>query len=641
MYNITFKQQDGGEEVTIAAAHGENILELARKANIAIDAPCGGNGSCGKCRVKLLKGEVYSQISSHINDYDYFGGWRLACVSTASGNCTISVPDIASAYKSRLRVTDLSSPLEAAIFKELKDSMNNAGLTMRNGYRSFQLELSPPSLNDTLPDNERLFRALSAKTGKPHISTRYTLMRSLPDILRDNDFKVRCMFRTDGRDSLRILEVFPYDDKTQMCGLAVDIGTTTISVLLVNLENGFIISKGSTGNGQIRYGADIINRIIEQQKPGGVERLRYAVIHESLMPVVHKLCEEANVSTEHIYKVAVAANTTMNHLLLGINANYIRTEPYIPAFFHTDAIFTREIGIPLAPGAQMRIAPNIGSYVGGDVTAGTLASMMWNSPELSLLVDLGTNGEIVFGNSDFLMSCACSAGPAFEGGDIKCGMRATDGAIEGFTIDHDTMEPTLTVIGDQRPVGLCGSGIIDSIAELFRHGVIDGRGKFARTGPRVIIDPTYGTGKYVLARTDESATGREIFIDETDIDNFIRTKGAIFSAIMTLMEPLGFTPEDISNVYIAGGIGSGINIRNAVKIGMFPRLPDERYKYVGNTSLSGAYAVLMSRTATNKLEELAKSITYVELSTQPGYMDSFVAACFLPHTDTSLFPFED
>jgi uncharacterized 2Fe-2S/4Fe-4S cluster protein (DUF4445 family) len=421
----------------------------------------------------------------------------------------------------------------------------------------------------------------------------------------------------------------------------VDIGTTTISVLLVNLQNGFIISKGSTGNGQIRYGADVINRIIEQQKPGGVERLRYAVIHESLMPVVHKLCEDAGVSTERIYKVAVAANTTMNHLLLGINANYIRTEPYIPAFFHTDPIFTREIGMPFAPGARMSVAPNIGSYVGGDITAGTLASMMWNSPDLSLLVDLGTNGEIVFGNSDFLMSCACSAGPAFEGGDIKCGMRATDGAIEGFTVDHDTMEPALTVLGGLRPVGLCGSGIIDTIAELFRHGVIDGRGKFARFGTRVIIDETYGTGKYVLARSDESATGREIFIDETDIDNFIRTKGAIFSAIMTLMEPLGFTPEDITNVYIAGGIGSGINIKNAVKIGMFPRLPEERYHYVGNTSLSGAYAVLTSKTATQKLKELAKSITYVELSTQPGYIDSFVAACFLPHTNVAMFPPED
>ncbi|NLB28757.1 MAG: DUF4445 domain-containing protein [Clostridiales bacterium] len=640
MYNITFRQQETGEEVTVSAVHGENILALAQKANVAIDAPCGGNGSCGKCRVKLSKGEVYSQISSHINDYDYFGGWRLACVSAASGDCTITVPDIASAYKGRLRVTDLSSPLEAAIFKELKENLSGAGLTMKSGYHSTVLSLSAPTLEDTLPDNERLFRALAAKTGAAHVSTRYTLMRSLPDILRENNFEIRCMYMADSPGSLRILEVLPSDDRTLMCGLAVDIGTTTISVLLVNLENGFIISKGSTGNGQIRYGADIINRIIEQQKPGGVERLRYAVLQESLMPVVHKLCEDANVSTEHIYKVAVAANTTMNHLLLGINANYIRTEPYIPAFFHTDPIFTREIGIPLAPGARMSIAPNIGSYVGGDITAGTLASMIWASPELSLLVDIGTNGEIVFGNSDFLVSCACSAGPAFEGGDIKCGMRATDGAIEGFTIDPETMEPTLTVMGEQLPIGLCGSGIIDTIAELFRHGVIDGRGKFARTGPRVIMDETYGTGKYVLARSDESATGREIFIDETDLDNFIRSKGAIFSAIMTMLEPLGFTPEDISNVFIAGGIGSGINIKNAVKIGMFPKLPDERYHYLGNTSLSGAYAVLMSRTATEKLSELAKSITYLELSTQPGYMDSFVAACFLPHTDTSLFPDE-
>jgi uncharacterized 2Fe-2S/4Fe-4S cluster protein (DUF4445 family) len=636
-YEITFRPE-GGEDVTIFAAHGENLLDLARKANVAIDAPCSGNGSCGKCRVRLMEGEVYSAITRHINDYDYYNGWRLACVSKVTGRARFLVPDIASAYKSRLRVTDMSSPLEMSIFTELTESLYGAGMKMHSGYYSAPLELEPPSLDSTMPDNERIVRAVRDATGFSDVSIRYSLLRNLPDILRANDFKVRVMVMEDRCSSLRILDVFPIGDKEPMCGLAVDIGTTTVSALLVDLETGRIIAKGSSGNGQIRYGADVINRIIEQQKPGGIERLRYAVIHESLLPVIHRLCDDSGVSPERIYRATVAANTTMNHLLLGINANNIRIEPYIPAFFETESLFTRELGIDLSPGAKLALAPNIGSYVGGDVTAGALASMMWASPELTLLVDLGTNGELVFGNNEFLMACACSAGPAFEGGDIKCGMRATDGAIDGCAIDAGTMEPELAVIGGEAPVGLCGSGIIDVIAELFRAKIINGKGKFVREGARVIYDEEYGGARYVIASPEASATGREIYIDETDIDNFIRTKGAIFSAIMTLTEPLGFSPEDISRVFVAGGIGSGINIKNAIRIGMFPGLPEERFRYIGNSSLSGAYAILMSADASRKLSELAKSITYVELSTQAGYMDEFVAACFLPHTDSSLFP---
>jgi uncharacterized 2Fe-2S/4Fe-4S cluster protein (DUF4445 family) len=588
--------------------------------------------------VRLLEGEVYSAITRHINDYDYYNGWRLACVSKVSGKAKLLIPDIASAYKSRLRVTDMSSPLEMSIFTELQDSMHTAGLKLHSGYYSAPLELEPPSLENTMPDNERLVRAVRDATGFTDVSIRYSLLRNLPDILRANNFRVRVMVMEDRGASLRILDVFPYDDDAPMCGLAIDIGTTTVSALLVDLETGRIIAKGSSGNGQIRYGADVINRIIEQQKPGGVERLRYAVIHESLLPIIHRLCDDSGMSPERIYRATVAANTTMNHLLLGVNAANIRLEPYIPAFFETEPLFSRELGIDLSPGAKLSLAPNIGSYVGGDVTAGALASMMWASPELTLLVDLGTNGELVFGNNEFLMACACSAGPAFEGGDIKCGMRATDGAIDGCQIDAATMEPTLAVIGGEAPVGLCGSGIIDVIAELFRTKIINGRGKFVREGERVIYDAEYGGARYIIAHPDASATGREIYIDETDIDNFIRTKGAIFSAIMTLTAPLGFTPEDISRVFVAGGIGSGINIKNAIRIGMFPGLPEERFRYIGNSSLSGAYAILMSSGAASKLSELAKSITYVELSTQAGYMDEFVAACFLPHTDSSLFP---
>jgi uncharacterized 2Fe-2S/4Fe-4S cluster protein (DUF4445 family) len=594
-----------------------------------------------------LEGEVYSAITRHINDYEYYNGWRLACLSKVTGSAKLLVPDIAAAYKSRLRVSDLSSPAELRIFNELQSALRAAGLEFGNGYSSAVIELPPPTLDDTMPDNERLTRAVAAELEElgeetRSIQMRYSLLKKLPEALRENGFHVKCLMFAD-KYSVRILDVIAAEETSALCGLAVDIGTTTVSALLVDLESGRILAKGSTGNGQIRYGADVINRIVEQQKPGGVERLRYAVVHESLLPLIFRMCDDAGISPEHIGSVALAGNTTMNHLLLGINADYLRREPYIPAFFQIPAVFTREVGIDLASGARMAVAPNIGSYVGGDVTAGALASMIWNEPELSLLVDLGTNGELVFGNNEFLMACACSAGPAFEGGDIKCGMRATDGAIDGCEIDGETMAAKLQIIGGDGgdgPVGLCGSGIIDVIAELFHNRIINGKGKFVRSGERVVYDD-FGSGRYVLATTSESATGREIYIDETDIDNFIRTKGAIFSAIMSLTAPLGFTPDDIESVLVAGGIGSGINVRNAIRIGMFPGLPEERFKYIGNSSLSGAYAALVSDSAAAKLAELAKSITYVELSTQAGYMDSFVAACFLPHTDASLFPPDD
>ena len=271
--------------------------------------------------------------------------------------------------------------------------------------------------------------------------------------------------------------------------------------------------------------------------------------------------------------------------------------------------------------------------------AGALTSLIWDKDEFSLFIDLGTNGELVFGNRDFMMSCACSAGPAFEGGDISCGMRATDGAVEAVVIDKDTMEPTLSIVGDagQKPVGICGSGIIDVIAELYRTSIISAKGQFVREGKRVAHDE-HGMGRYILATKDESETGREISITEVDIDSFIRAKAAIFSAINIMLSSLDMDVTVLEHVYVAGGIGSGINMENAVHIGMFPDVDRSLFEYIGNSSLAGAYAMARSDNAVDKVDELASNMTYMELSTNPRYMDEFVAACFLPHTNRELFP---
>ena len=637
MYQVIFTFENGATPVTATAAPGETLLETARAANVAIDAPCSGNGSCGKCRVKLISGEVEGLQTSHISDEEYADGWRLSCCTYARSDVTVQVPDIASAYRSRMKTADLSTGEEVAIFEALLAGVKEAGIRLDNNYCAVDLALSEPTLEDTMPDNERLTWALEEATGCERIELPFYPMSRLPKALRDAEWKVRVLGeKKDG--TFTVYDVTGQDDNAPMCGLAIDIGTTTVSAVLFDLKDGRLLSKASGGNGQIRYGADVINRIIEQGKPGGRKKLQDAIIKETLVPLTAEMCKDAKLSARRILRMCVASNTTMNHLFVGVDADPVRMEPYIPAFFHWDGLKAGDLGLPAHPNAPILLAPNIGSYVGGDITAGTFAGMIWNKDELSLFIDLGTNGEIVFGNRDFLMSCACSAGPAFEGGDISCGMRATDGAIESCVIDRDTMQPTFGIIGEagQKPVGLCGSGIIDTIAELFRTGIINSKGLFVREGARVARDH-HGTGRYILAFPEESATGREVALNEVDILNFIRAKGAIYSAIDTLLSAMDMDQSVIEGVYVAGGIGSGINMKNAVRIGMFPNVPLELFHYIGNSSQAGAYAMALSDEAAKKVEEVAKNMTYMELSTHPGYMDAFVAACFLPHTDASRF----
>ncbi|MBR2937806.1 MAG: DUF4445 domain-containing protein [Oscillospiraceae bacterium] len=631
-------QLEGAGAVEMTCNPGDNLLELARRGNVAIDAPCSGNGSCGKCRVKLLEGELETIPSRHITPEEFEAGWRLSCNCKVIGDCTVLVPDIASAYQSRMKTADLSSPEEVAIFESAKTEMETEGnLPYTNCFCAVQVEMDAPSEADTMPDNERLTWAVQSVAEVDTVKIPYTVMVKLAATLRENDYRV-CVKGEKKDGVFTCMEIGPYDD-TKLVGCAIDIGTTTVSMVLVDLISGEILAKGSSGNGQIRYGADVINRIIESSRPGGKKRLQDAIVKETLTPIIANLCKAADISARSILRLSIGANTTMNHLLVGVDADPVRMDPYIPSFFAWEGLTAQDLKLPANPLAPIIIAPNIGSYVGGDITAGTLATMMWDRDEMTLFIDLGTNGEIVFGNRDFLMSCACSAGPAFEGGDISCGMRATDGAIEAVTIDKDSMEPTLTIVGDagQKPVGICGSGIIDIISELFRCGIINARGLFAREGSRVARD-AHGMGRYILATAAESETGREVSINEVDIDNFIRAKGAIYSGIDTLLQSVDMTPDCIERVVVAGGIGSGINMKNAINIGMLPDVELDKYHYIGNSSLTGAYAMVMSDAATDKCHEVGANMTYLELSTYPGYMDSFVAACFLPHTDASLFP---
>jgi len=651
VYKIIFRAEDGTKYEAEARA-GTTLLAAARDAGAAIDAPCGAAGTCGKCRVKLISGELDAVRGRHISEEDFASGFRLACESAVLGDAEILIPASALAWQTRIRVEETDGAGAGEKVARITEGFVKAGFTPDKDVRCVKVSLDAPSLDDAEADSERLLRAVEAalkeesydkKFGEENTKISMTLgaLRKLPVVLRENDFSAYCLIAGigdrqssdrsadrsmtgSGRCAIIDVSAAPI----QPAGLAIDIGTTTVSALLVDLETGEALAAGSAGNGQIRYGADVINRLIEGARPGGAQRLRKAVADECLAPLARGICAQVGIDPASIAKVSITGNTTMTHLLLGVHGNNIRMEPYVPAFFATEGLRGADIDIGIGSDAAVYVAPSVGSYVGGDITAGVLASGIHLDSENSILIDLGTNGEIVLSGDGFLMACACSAGPAFEGGDMSCGMRATDGAIEAVGIDEETMEPTLSVIGDIPALGICGTGLIDLIGELFRCRIIDARGKFIREDARIKADEW--DGKFFVVADS-------VVITETDIDNFIRAKGSVFSAIRAMLEVTGMEAADIERVYIAGGIGSAIDIGSAVRIGMLPALPEERYAYIGNTSLSGAYQMLLSTDARAQLQEIQGGMTYIELSAHPGYMDEFIAACFLPHTDASLF----
>jgi uncharacterized 2Fe-2S/4Fe-4S cluster protein (DUF4445 family) len=550
----------------------------------------------------------------------------------------IRLPRLALAQVSGEYAPDLRGG-EQEIPLSYRERLRAAGFGPDSGLRLVELCLTAPTLDDPRADRERLLSELArvCRAESAGLSLSVPLQRRLPTVLRAADFQARCLLREETPGKYTVLALAPPAQRPALLGLALDIGTTSVSAVLADLETGAPVVSASAGNGQIAYGADVINRIMLSARPGGLERLQAALTEGCLAPLLQNMCASRGLWPEQVTRVAVAANTAMTHLFAGVWAEYIRLEPYAPAFFALEGLRGADIGLEVDRAAEVLVAPSIGSYVGGDITAGVFAAGLPELPGCSVLIDLGTNGEIVLSGEDFIIACACSAGPAFEGGDISCGMRAAAGAVEHIAIDPISMAPTLSVIGPPGtlPAGLCGSGLIDAVAELFRAGVINARGRVVRTGPRVRRDES-GLAAYVLASAAETRD-RDITLTEIDIDNYIRAKGAIFSALRCMLAAADLRPENLDRVLIAGGIGSGINIRNAVTTGMLPNLPAERFHCVGNTSLLGAYGMLISRAAAAAVRKIAAGMTYLEMSAYPGYMDEFVAACFLPHTDGALF----
>lgn len=617
---------------------GDKLLDVARDAEIFIDAPCNGNVSCGKCKVRLIKGKVDTEKTHHIRDEEWNQGYILACNTKVIEDIDIEVPSKLSSPMYGMKIEGSDKKKDKEVFDRAKKIIEENNFEFKTNIVKTYIEIDEPTLDDNISDIDRIERHVRNNLRYDEIDFTIELLRKVPTVIREDNFKVTITY-IKKKNKITILNIESGNTENKLYGVAIDIGTTSVVVCLVDLYTKEIVDKASSGNAQIKYGADVIHRIVYSTKKNGLKELNEAIIEDTINPLLHSIYTKNNVDKDNVVSLVVAGNTTMTSLFLGVYTDFLRQEPFIPPFLKSPRLIGKDVGLKINDSAYVFLAPSVASYVGGDITAGVLSAGIWSSEENVLFIDLGTNGEIVFGNQDYMMSCACSAGPAFEGGGISCGMRASNGAIEKVKIDKETLKPTLTTIGDVSPIGICGSGIIDLICQMLLTGIIDRRGKIHRDidNERIIFNE-YEIGEYVLAFKEEYNLDHDITINEVDIDNFIKAKGAIYSGASVLIESLGMDFSVIDKVYIAGGIGNNLDIENSILIGLLPDIEREKFIYIGNSSLVGSYLALISKDAKKKLQEIGSEITYVELSVYPTYMDEFISACFLPHTNIEQFP---
>jgi uncharacterized 2Fe-2S/4Fe-4S cluster protein (DUF4445 family) len=618
-----------GRAVDVPA--GTLLLDAIRRSGIELDSPCGGKGACGKCMVRVESGNFKTDSPGILPETAAERGFVLACRTLVTGTgLAVSVPEHPGRGGGRF-VEDEDA--EWLVRDEIPPGHEPAEPLVMN----LQLTVPGPRPEDGLSDLDRLERSIRQRIGSREIETPIETMRSLAGSLREKDGRVTVALSA-GPGSDRVLDVKSSDGSSQTVGLAVDVGTTTVAVRLVDLPSGRFLATRADYNAQIACGLDVISRIHYARDPDRLEELRLRVLG-TINSLVLRAARGIGLHPEAVLGAVVAGNTTMAHLLLGLDPGFIRLEPYTPTFHRPPRFTAEEIGIAIHPRSPVLICPSVGSYVGGDITAGLLCTdLAEESGAVRLFMDIGTNGELVVGNRDFLLACACSAGPAFEGGGVEHGMRAADGAIEKVEIDPDTGAAEVRTIGDTKPLGLCGSGMISLLAGLFRAGWLDPAGKLNRTrvSPAVRIEGR--RARYRVVAAGDSGTGAEISVSETDIENIIRAKAAVYSAIGLLLDRAEVAVEKIETIFIAGGFGRYLDLEDATAIGLIPDLPAGRFKFIGNASLAGASRALVSKQFRDRMFELADRMTYIELNTSPEYMHQYTAALFLPHTDGKRFP---
>ncbi|MEE9151065.1 MAG: ASKHA domain-containing protein [Thermoplasmata archaeon] len=642
------------ENKSVQVKSGETIMNAAIDAGVFINSVCGGLGKCGKCKVQV-KGKVSAKDSELLSKEEKENNFYLACETVVASDVDIYIPEISRAARHQILVKSKETRIEHLV-----------PIT-----RKLRLTLPAPSLEDNISDLERIKKGLAehniltARTG-------VDMLRKVAKILRDNYWDVGVtVSEIDGE--YEIIYIDSKETTNKHFGLAIDIGTTTVVVSLIDLNSGETIATKSNYNKQIVCGEDVLARINFAEEEGGLTKLNKLII-ETINFLIEELTLDDEVCRrgikygtckEDITSVVAAGNTTMSHLFLSMNPQHIRLEPYIPTASLIPLLKAKDLGLEVNPEATIFYMPCRSSYVGGDVTADILSSGLNKKDELSLLIDVGTNGEAVIGNKEWLVSCSCSAGPAFEGGEVQHGMRAAIGAIEKIALNVLPREKGVGMdikifyktIGDVKPKGICGSGLIDLLAEMFLHGIIDKSGNINDVLSPRIRDGAEGKefvvvwaketslGRDVIAqRRDDGeivmkeADGKDIVITEADIKNIIRTKGAVYASCSVLLKSLNHTFDDLDKIYIAGGFGNYIDLKNAILLGLFPDVPLKKYEFIGNGSLGGARLALLSKEMREEAKRIYSMMTYIELSVNNMFYNEFTSALFLPHTDMNLFP---
>jgi uncharacterized 2Fe-2S/4Fe-4S cluster protein (DUF4445 family) len=618
--------------VEVVVDQGTNLLEAAAQAGIRLVAACGGSGTCGTCKVQLVSGELETTRTAKLSPLEFQNGLRQACQSRVLTDVRALVP-----VESRLESAVMARESKRAASKELV-----SGWSYLPQARKYFIALPPPTIADNVSDLSRLLRGLKQEFNLENLSVDFEVVAHLPRTLRQDNWRATVTALTifpcdtDKQCSQKIIRVEAGDTRERQFSLAIDIGTTTVKGQLLDLNRGRIVAEAAELNGETVHGADVITRIAYCQKPGGLRKMQ-ALGVQTVNSVINQMLSESTVSRSDIAHATVSGNTTMLQIFLGMDPAYIRLSPYTPTATFLPEVKAGSLGLDLPGHVYLSAFPNVASYIGGDIVSGIVASGVHQTSRVTFYIDIGTNGQIVVGNKDWMVTAACSAGPAFEGGEIKHGMIATAGAIEGCEIAPDTLEPTLEIIGDQSAKGICGSGLINTVAELLEKGIINRNGRFNTE----IVSPRIRQGndkyEYVLAWADQTQTGKDIVITEIDIDNLMRAKAAMYAGFQTLVKSVGLAPPDIEQIIIAGAFGSYINVDKAITIGLLPDLPRERFIFIGNGSLMGARLAEFSIDILRDINRVAGLMTNLELSENHDFMNNYVAALFLPHTNCNEF----
>ncbi len=624
------------DNITIEVDKGENLLAAAAEAGVYIHAYCGGDGVCGKCKVKIDQGEVRSE-KANLKQEDWDQGYRLACLSSVQSDLTVTIPEMTTkSGKALKRKPKTTRTISARSLDTLIGQWK-----VDPPVSKLYLELPPPTMEDNISDMQRVMRGIKQVMPDPREPSydHPELIKILPRALRESEWKITLLLlrgKYKG-EPFRIIDVEAGDTTSRLYGLAVDIGTTTCSGVLVDLNTGKIIAEASGYNGQISYGEDVISRIIYAGRPGGLQALQEKVV-ATINTIIEDICRDMIISPADISYIMAAGNTVMSHLLLGLDPKYIREAPYVPSVSQFPLTKAAGLGIHAHPSVRLFLYPCIASYVGGDIVAGVHACQMAKSEKISLFIDIGTNGEIVVGNKEWMVCAACSAGPAFEGGGIQYGMRASTGAIENFQIHPETYDPMIVTIGRIKPSGICGSGLISIVSELLEAKVIDQQGKFNRSLDHPRIREGREGWEYVLAWGQDSLIGEDIVITEVDLDNLMRAKGAMYAGYQTLLDSVGLGFDDLDRVIMAGNFGAYIDLEKAICIGLLPDVDRDKFFYLGNASMLGCQISLSDVDRFRERVEVRQLITNLELAENNEFMTYYMASLFLPHTDMSLFP---